>query len=306
MSVSCDVVQVVIVTFNRAEYLRKCLLALQAQTHPIHQIIVVNNCSTDHTSDVLQEVSATGLPIQEYCTDRNLGGAGGFAQAFDLAKQQSSDWVWVMDDDVEPEPDCLAQLLLASDGYAVVQPSRYNDEEDFQEVYRQVNITNPLASLLQYPCRLTKEDRALNVDIGFFPFEGPLIRKSMLDALALPRAEYFLFCDDVEYSVRITKAGGLIRLCGAALMRRMIRPSADINFSWRNYFDFRNRIWLDITHAGRLFAIVRGILWLAWQSFSCLRFKRDRMSLYIVWAGTWDGIFGRKKTLDEVIQKFAR
>jgi GT2 family glycosyltransferase len=306
MSAHTDVVQVVIVTFNRAEYLRKCLAALVAQTYPISQITVVNNCSTDHTTQVLDEVAATGVPVTQHSTKSNLGGAGGFALAFELAKKQNSDWVWVMDDDVEPEPNCLAQLLAASEGYAVVQPNRYNDDDDFLEIYRKVNITNPLSSMFQLPCRLRRADRDLNEDIGFFPFEGPLIRKSMLDSLDLPRAEYFLFCDDVEYSVRVSKAGGRIRLCGAALMRRMIHPVADINFNWRNYFDFRNRIWLDQTHGGLIFSWVRGTLWLLWQWFTCMRRGRDRMSYYIVWSGTVDGLMGRKKTLEDVIGQFAR
>ena len=144
------------------------------------------------------------------------------------------------------------------------------------------------------------------MDIGFFPFEGPLIRKTIIDQLALPRAEYFLFCDDVEYSVRVTNAGGRIRLCGSALMRRLIPPVTDINFSWRNYFDFRNRVWLDSTHGGRGFSWLRGVLWLFWQLLSCLRLGRDRMSYSIVWTGTVDGLIGRKKTLDEIVKQFAR
>lgn len=300
------IVHVVIVTFNRAEYLRKCLEALRVQSHPIARVTVVNNCSDDHTSDVLNDVIALGMPLTEYRTDRNLGGAGGFSLAFSLAKKQSADWVWVMDDDVAPDQDCLAQLLQASSGYAVVQPNRYYEKNEFVGGYRKVNMGNPFKGLLQAQTCLSMDRKDENIEIGFFPFEGPLIQQKIINDLDLPCAEYFLFCDDVEYSVRVTKSGGKICLCGNAQMRRMIRPVADRNFSWRNYFDFRNRIWLDRTHAGHAFALIRGVLWSSRQWASCVWHKRDMMSYKIVWHGTKDGIMHRKRSLDDLIKEFGR
>lgn len=293
-------VQVAIVTYNRAEYLRQCLAALRAQTYPIIHITVINNCSTDHTSLVLQDAIDQGMPLLEHKTSSNLGGAGGFAKAFELAMNQDADWVWVMDDDVEAAPNCLERLIENSQECAVVQPNRYHDGGEFLEIYQRVNVQNPFGSLLQAPIRLRPSPSQSRVEIGFFPFEGPLIRQTVMQRLGVPEAEYFLFCDDVEYSVRVSKDGGRIAFCPDAVMRRMIRATVDKNFGWRNYFDFRNRIWLDKTHSGWAFACLRGLLWMLWQWVSCVRRGRDAMSYRVIWCGTKDGLLGVCRSLSDI------
>ena len=68
-------VSVVIPTFNRAEALRKTLMALTVQTLPAHrfEVIVVDDGSTDGTEDC---VSGLQLPYRlEYLCQRNRGAA---------------------------------------------------------------------------------------------------------------------------------------------------------------------------------------------------------------------------------------
>jgi hypothetical protein len=47
---------------------------------------------------------------------RNEGGAGGFATGLAWALHRGHDLAWLMDDDAEPYPDCLDQLLLPYSG----------------------------------------------------------------------------------------------------------------------------------------------------------------------------------------------
>ncbi|HNI97154.1 MAG TPA: glycosyltransferase, partial [Leptospiraceae bacterium] len=63
------------VTYNRKSLLERCILALKSQTYSDFEILVINNGSTDGTSDWLAE---NGIP---YITQENSGGAGGFYRA---------------------------------------------------------------------------------------------------------------------------------------------------------------------------------------------------------------------------------
>jgi GT2 family glycosyltransferase len=91
-------IAVVLVTYNRLYLLKECLTSLRKQTYKPDKIIIINNDSTDGTTDWLDE--QTDL---EVIHQANLGGAGGFYTGIKLAYEQGFDFIWVMDDDVEPE-----------------------------------------------------------------------------------------------------------------------------------------------------------------------------------------------------------
>jgi len=96
----------IVVTYNRLEYLKKCIAALKNQSHPIDKIIVIDNSSDDGTWEYLQS--------QEYVEairQRNCGGAGGFFAGIKHAYLAGYDLIWCMDDDNEPEQNSLKHLL---------------------------------------------------------------------------------------------------------------------------------------------------------------------------------------------------
>ena len=72
---------VVIVTYNRLQKLQKALQSYETQTVLPYSIIVVNNCSTDGTSDFLNQWCAKDSHISRKTVinlKTNTGGAGGF------------------------------------------------------------------------------------------------------------------------------------------------------------------------------------------------------------------------------------
>lgn len=50
-------VSVVMCTYNGEKYLREQMDSILAQTYPIHEIIVCDDCSTDGTMNILQDSS---------------------------------------------------------------------------------------------------------------------------------------------------------------------------------------------------------------------------------------------------------
>ena len=66
-------VSVVMCTYNGEKYLREQMDSILAQTYPIHDIIVSDDCSTDGTMNILQEY-ATKFPfIKVHRNTRNKG-----------------------------------------------------------------------------------------------------------------------------------------------------------------------------------------------------------------------------------------
>ena len=100
--------------------LKKVIACVQNQTYKIDEIIVVNNDSTDGTAEWLSTVEGVSIIHQG-----NVGGAGGFHTGVRTCYERGADWIWMMDDDVFPQEDCLENLLRYKDYSMCLNMTRY-------------------------------------------------------------------------------------------------------------------------------------------------------------------------------------
>lgn len=108
-------VAAVVVTFNRLEKLKTVIASIEAQTHPVQTLFVIDNASTDATAQYLAGLQTT-VPLQVVTMERNTGGAGGFAEGMLHGYASGADHVWIMDDDCYPTPTALEALIAGFDG----------------------------------------------------------------------------------------------------------------------------------------------------------------------------------------------
>ena len=111
MSLSQDYtssVSVVITTYNRPDFLYQALRSVVAQTHPVKQIIVVDDCSPTNLIQVLKE-----FPEQDIVYERlevNSGPNRARNRGVELA---TGDWVAFLDDDDAWLPEKLEKQFHA-------------------------------------------------------------------------------------------------------------------------------------------------------------------------------------------------
>jgi GT2 family glycosyltransferase len=105
-------VTVVIVNWNGDRFLERCLSALLAQTVAPHEIILVDNASSDASIDIVQRFPSVRLLGQ----NENLGFARGNNLAIEAAAAESQ-WIALLNPDAFVEPCWLETLLLAVRDY---------------------------------------------------------------------------------------------------------------------------------------------------------------------------------------------
>ncbi len=99
-------VSVIIPTYNRASYLRDCLLALTEQSSPPREVIVVDDGSTDLTPEILAEFAGReSLPFT-FKTDRQANSGPGAARNRGL-ELATGNLIAFLGDDMIAEPDWL-------------------------------------------------------------------------------------------------------------------------------------------------------------------------------------------------------
>ena len=97
-------VSVIIPTFNRVEYLPDALDSVYSQTHPVSEVIVVDDGSTDHTVEKL----SPAYPSVQFLRQKNQGVSS--ARNLGIAKA-SHPWIALLDSDDRWTPQKLERQV---------------------------------------------------------------------------------------------------------------------------------------------------------------------------------------------------
>ena len=261
-----DRVAAAVVTFNRKDLLVECLEALLGQSHALERIVLVDNASSDGTPELLAERGLLDEPRIRYeRLPENLGGAGGFARAVELARDEECDWIWLMDDDAEPPSGALERLLAsppASDPQTAALAQRVvNPDGSLQPGARGHLRTRPVA--------LREEDYTGHPVVDYATFVGFCVRADVARAIGLPKAEMFIWADDYEYCLRL-RSHGVVRLVpestivhkdvGEHFMTRrgkLVNRVTGWSYGstryagfWKNIAGVRNYVWIQKVYGG--------------------------------------------------------
>ena len=216
----------VVVTYERRDLLTRALAAIEAQTRPPDVVIVVDNASADGTADVVRSrFPAVDLLTLPY----NTGGAGGFAAGIARALELGATALWLMDDDTVPRPDALAALLATF--------ARHRPALAASRVLWTDGRDHPMNTPRSRPCGVPGHARIRSAS-----FVSVLLDAAAVRACGAPVADYFLWNDDFEYTLRLLR-GRLGLLCAASVVEHhTAAPVFDVGA--RFFYEVRNKVWL--------------------------------------------------------------
>lgn len=251
----------VVLTYNRLKLLREALSRIERQTYAPARIIVIENGATDGTRDYLREL-ADDERFDIVSLEKNIGAAGGFALGIRRAAALMHDLVWVMDDDVMPEPDALERLveahsLLVAEGCPpnLLVSAAVNDAGEPMNVPTIAAEIGPAGY-----SSWTKRLRYGLMPISQATFVSALIPRVAIERVGLPLAEMFIWGDDIEYTWRLTSAGGGY-IVGRSQVAHLGRHSAisiheDMAPSREKlfFYYYRNNMFIARKRGGKAFA----------------------------------------------------
>jgi rhamnopyranosyl-N-acetylglucosaminyl-diphospho-decaprenol beta-1,3/1,4-galactofuranosyltransferase len=289
-------VHAMVVTYNRRELLAACLQAIKAQTRRPDRVLVVDNASTDGTTDMVRrehsDVELIELP-------ENLGSSGGFNRGLAAAHDRGATWAWIMDDDTIPTSTALERLLDA--------PSP------------PVHLPKPLllvsrviwsdGSLHPMNQPVLKREPELFVEAsahGLLPirtatFPSLLVHREAIDRFGLPKSHYFIWGDDWEYTSRILRHEPLGYLVPDSIVehRTKVAHTAVTEGGPRYYFHVRNWLFMMRSRSFGPSEKASLLFWLLGSLAAYLRTNRcSGNSLRTVWRAFRDGL-GREPSSSE-------
>ena len=239
-------VAAVVVTYNRRDLLLESLAAVLGQTRAPDKVIVVDNASEDGTAAAVRG-QFPSVHLAEL--RRNSGGAGGFAGGMALALADGADFIWVMDDDTVPEPGALNALLGARDRMAAQDRSGGPPALVASQVLWTDGREHPMNTPRRKPFA-AKAERLAASAVGCVPIRSASFVSVLVDAAecrrrGLPRADYFLWNDDFEFTTRLLR-GNTGLLCPASVVVHKTKTfgSTDADPGDRFFYEVRNKVWM--------------------------------------------------------------
>jgi GT2 family glycosyltransferase len=250
-----------VLSHNAPQSLARCLAAIAAQSERPEGIVVVDMASHPPIDD--GALITGGITTRVLRCETNLGPAGGWAVALQDFLETDFTHAWLMDDDIVPDPTCLAELWAASSD-------------------------NPSAAFV-VPVSIQPDGW-----VGRWgSWCGFLLAREIPETVGLPMAELFWWAEDTEYCHwRIPQAGFERRVIEEAVVHHdAIRQGGDLP-TWKYYYEARNMLYyhLHIVHIrGRYFRNISRLILRA-----ALRQKHGKLRcLTAIARGLYDGLFGR-------------
>lgn len=162
MSIS-EKIDIFLITYNRAQKLKKTLGFLFAPNSPIKdfEILVIDNNSTDSTPQVVREF-AQKFPNLKYKKNRyNIGGNGNIARTFELAQKK---YVWILCDDDEFCWDAWSEIeqAIQNEEEAIIVGNTDNPQLNIAQLFGQTSF---LPSMI-YKTSNIDEDVILNMQFN--------------------------------------------------------------------------------------------------------------------------------------------
>lgn len=234
-------VVVVVVAYNRRDLLLESLAALESQSRRPDLILVVDNASTDGTSEGVR----FGFPhVALTCLEQNTGGAGGFTVGIaEAVATHGADLIWLMDDDTVPTPTALEELLRARESAPASTRILASRVEWIDGRDHPMNMPR----IRPFTGRISRESAHR---FGCYPVRSASFVSLMIDARAveehgLPVADYFLWNDDFEYTARILRRStGYLVTRSVVVHKTKVFGSTNIDPGPRFKLEVRNKLWL--------------------------------------------------------------
>ncbi len=101
-------ISVILPTYNGERYLREAMESILNQTYAEIELIVVDDCSTDRTLEIVQDIAQKDARVKIYHNDRNLKLPRSLNEGF--SKATGEYFTWTSDDNIYKK-DALQKML---------------------------------------------------------------------------------------------------------------------------------------------------------------------------------------------------
>ncbi len=252
--------KVLIVTLNwrQAEMTVECVQALQAMIYPSVEIMVIDNGSGDESPRILKD-KLTNIHIR--CLPENIGFAAGSNVGLQYALNHNFEYALLINNDAFPAHDMLSILMEeTAPDIALMSPKIYYEAEP-ERIWFAGGRQHPtlLELLNRGQGELDGTSWQSAQDVDYLLGTCLLVNLTAIKKVGLLNEQYFMYYEDLDWSIRFRTAGYRLRLIADAhLYHRAAISSGGTDSPLRRYYLARSSFIFFYSHRqqGKSWAIL--------------------------------------------------
>ena len=237
-----SVVYIVVLNWNNASETINALRSLSRSDYPGHEIVVVDNGSTD---DSIAVIRADFPGVHIIGTGENLGYAGGNNVGIHYALAQGADYIWLFNDDAIAAPDALSALMRAAQtdpDAGFLGPTVQMRERPDQILSAGGYLDSDLNPRQRGLGEINQGQYQKIEEVDFLSGCALLISRASIEAVGLLDERFFTYGEDVEWCFRGKLHGLKVLFVPQALVWHPDTRSRDENSARVMYYMSRNRL----------------------------------------------------------------
>ena len=266
-------VSVIVLNYNGASLIEKCLTSIFTQSYTHNEIILVDNNSSDGSADA----ALRSFPdLKVIRNSQNLG----FAEGNNVGIRKSQgDLVLLVNNDVVLDREAVSQLVQeASPEVGLVGGAIHY--ADGKRLWAYGGLFDPFTGMHWQALQGTNTETEIpeNPPVDYVPGALLLTRRSLLDRVGLLDDYFFLYGDDLDLALKARRQGYSVRVTPNALAYHLVSQSVRkleekhelLGYSLMN----RNMFYLYFTQLPIPFAVTSTLSQIGFLLFETLLFRR--------------------------------
>jgi GT2 family glycosyltransferase len=259
-------VAAIVVNYNGREVTQQAVASLRRMTYPAFDLIVLDNASTDGSPEAL----ARAFPdLKQLGVEENRGSSSGYAAGFRWAFENGYDYVLLLNNDIEVEPDMLDRLLEVAESdpqIGVVGPKCYfhGDRQRLWSAGGKLRFRESITHERGYG-EIDRGQYDQDAEVDYINGCAILIKRAAAEAAGAWDPIYFICVDDADFCTRARRKGFRCVYAHRAILYHMVAYTTGGYSPGRN-FQFGRSSALYIRRYGKPWN------WLSFLAFSAATF----------------------------------
>ena len=209
---------IIIVNYNGYKDTIECIESLKKNINSNYEIIVVDNKSTDKSSELLKKID--GIHFIE--SDKNGGFSYGNNLGIKYALNNNFDNVILLNNDTIVTPNCFDLMVEKSkikDVGIVGNKILYYDDKN--KIYAYGGCINRKRGTVELGYNLKENCELENLEVDFISGCCMLIKRDVFEKIGLLNEEYFMYYEDVEFCLKTSEYFKLIVINDSVIFHKV-------------------------------------------------------------------------------------